>query len=95
MHGAATLFESLSVEFAAGVDAARLAAVLTAPGSGVLRAKALLSDTVGRPIALQVVGARHEILSSAHAEPERGRLVCIGARGRLDAEAIRTAARAQ
>ncbi|MBL8385051.1 MAG: GTP-binding protein [Burkholderiales bacterium] len=90
-HAASAWFASISLELAPRVDVARLAAVLTAPAHGVLRAKGLLRDIDGTPVALQVVGARAEIVASGHADPDRGRLVCIGARGALDGAALRAA----
>jgi len=50
----------------------------------LLRAKALLRDRLGAPSVLQVVGNRWTVRASAHPDPDRGRLVCIGVRGRVD-----------
>jgi G3E family GTPase len=56
---------------------------LTAPDSGVLRAKGFLQDKDGRLVILQVVGRRFEI-TDAPADATPGTLVVIGLLGQLD-----------
>jgi G3E family GTPase len=87
---AQTAFESAAFAVCDTLDLDALAAALTSPALGVLRAKGILRDRDGSWQALHVVGARHE-LSLARAEPEHAGLVCIGLAGRLDAAAIREA----
>ena len=75
------LFESRSQRLPPGTDLAALGAALTAPGSGVLRAKALVSGADGLGQLLQVAGGRWAVT------PARvrgaGHLVAIGLRGQL------------
>jgi len=73
------------------VDAGALAAALTDPALGVLRAKGLLRDREGSWVVLQLVGARPEVSPTAASLAGSGRLVCIGLRGRLDCASIRAA----
>jgi G3E family GTPase len=86
---AATLFDSLSLEFEYAVHAQALAAALAAPHARLLRSKALLRGLDGSLQVLHTVGARHKVHASAHARPQVGRLVCIALRGQLDAAHIR------
>lgn len=88
---AARLFASLSIEFAHAVHLRRLADALAAPSLQLLRAKGLMRDSDGRPMSLQLVGARHTLAESTHARPEVGRLVCIALRGALQGDRIRAA----
>jgi G3E family GTPase len=88
---AATLFDSLSLEFEHGVDVAALAAMLAAPQLRLLRAKGLMRDRDGHPRSLQLVGARSALAPAAIDGPLPGRLVCIARRGELQAERIRAA----
>ena len=68
------------------MDATELAQRLSAPGTGVLRAKGILNQA-GKPVALHVVGQRFEIdVAPVGAKP--GRLVVIGLRARLDRAAV-------
>lgn len=83
-----TLFDSLSLEFDHAVDPARLATALADPSLPLLRAKGLLRDAAGHWSALQLVGRRSTIGPLAH-PPALPRLVCIAARGALDAPSIR------
>jgi G3E family GTPase len=82
-------FDSLSLEFGHAVHIESLAASLTAPAQGLLRAKGLMRNQAGSAQSLQLVGARVVVAASVHARPDEGRLVCIGLRGHLDAAAIR------
>ena len=91
MAPAATLFESLSLEFDHAVDLPRLVRALSEPDTHLLRAKGLMRDADGTPHVLQIVGARSMLARSAHARPRDGRLVCIGLRNALDTAAIRAA----
>ncbi len=91
MDDATRLFASLSIEFAHAVNLPRLADALAAPSLRLLRAKGLMRDSDGRPMSLQLVGARHTLAESAHARPEVGRLVCIALRGALQGDHIRAA----
>ncbi len=86
---ASSLFTSLSLSFDHAVDTTRLAAALTAPGLGLLRAKGLMRGADGGPCSLQLVGARCRVMPSAHPRPQLGRLVGIGLRGQLDAAHLR------
>ncbi len=90
---ASAVFESVSLEFAYAVDCAALAQALSAPESGLVRAKGLMRDRDGSPCALQVVGSRATVTPSVHPRPEDGRLVCIGLRHQLDRVAIEAALR--
>ncbi|MEJ2174968.1 MAG: CobW family GTP-binding protein [bacterium] len=85
------LFERIEMPLAQPVDARALAAALAEPRLGVIRAKGILQDQDGAPTALQLVGARAELGTLASAHAARGRLVCIGLKGQLNAAAIRTA----
>ncbi len=65
-----------------------LGQALGAPALGLVRAKGLMRNLDGQPCALQVVGARAAVTSSAHSRPDDGRLVCIGVRGQVDRATI-------
>ena len=84
---AASLYESLELDVPADIDVIELGRRLTAPETGVLRAKGLLLQADGRPVALHVVGRRFEI-DDAPAGARPGRLVVIGLRARLDRHAV-------
>ena len=86
---ATSLYESVDLALPPEVDVAALAARLTAPALGILRAKAIV-EAGGRRVALHVVGARSAV-DDAPDTARPGRLVAIGPRGRLDGEAIRRA----
>ena len=88
---AGALFDSLSLEFDHAVDVAALSAMLVAPPLRLLRAKGLMQDRDGQPRSLQLVGARTALALSNHPQPQHGRLVCIAARGELQAERLRAA----
>ena len=80
---ASVLYESLELALDRAVDVEQLARALTAPDSGVLRAKGFLQDKDGRLVILQVVGRRAEI-TDAPTGATPGRLVAIGLRGQLE-----------
>jgi G3E family GTPase len=82
-------FQSVSLEFTNRIDADQLSRALINPALQLYRAKALVQDLQGRSVVIQVVGGRYEVLASNHPNPERGRLVCIGARSTLDEPALR------
>lgn len=86
---ATSLYESVDLALPPSVDVAALAARLTVPALGILRAKAVVAAG-DRRLALHVVGARSAI-DEAPASARPGRLVAIGLRGRLDPAAIRAA----
>lgn len=75
-------------------DAATLAAALTDPTLGILRAKGFVRDGDGRRVTIQIVGSRSEVSPAPRATPARdglaGRdgLVAIGLEGRIDFVAI-------
>jgi G3E family GTPase len=79
---AVALYESVELEMPLDIDVDALARALTAPGTGILRAKGILRDRDGRTVVLHVVGRRFEI-DAAPAAAMPGRLVVIGLRGRL------------
>ena len=83
---ASLLYEFLELRPDGAVDVDRLARALTAPDSGVLRAKGFLQDKDGRLVILQVVGRRFEI-TDAPAGATPGTLVVIGLSGQLDRSA--------
>ena len=58
---AADLFASQTLRFDAPVDLSALIVKLSAPGSGVLRAKGLLTDLDGQRKTLQLAGRRAEL----------------------------------
>lgn len=78
---AASRFESRSQRFALPQDVPALAVALTAPGSGVLRAKGVLRGLDGQSWVLQVVGRRASIDPALRQAREGGELVIIGLRG--------------
>lgn len=84
-------YETLALVDLPPLDLDRLAAVLSDPATGVLRAKGFARDLSGVRYAIHVVGRRHERVEA----PERSanRLICIGLRGRMDAAKIASAAR--
>jgi len=82
---AASLYDSLELDVPETMDAAELGQRLSAPGTGVLRAKGILNR-----VALHVVGRRFEI-DAAPAGARSGRLVVIGLRARLDRRAVEQA----
>ena len=87
---ASLLYESVELRPDGAVDVERLAEVLTAPASGVLRGKGFLRDKNGGVVILQVVGRRFEI-ADAPAGATPGALVVIGLRGQLDRACIERA----
>jgi len=82
---AASLYDSLELDVPEGIDVAELGRRLSAPGTGVLRAKGILNE-----VALHVVGRRFEI-DAAPAGARPGKLVVIGLRARLDRSAVEQA----
>ena len=82
---AASLYDSLELEVPGNIDIVELGQRLSAPGTGVLRAKGILDR-----VALHVVGQRFEI-DAAPAGAKSGRLVVIGLRARLDRAAVERA----
>lgn len=82
---AAALYESLELAVPEDIDVAELGRRLSAPGTGVLRAKGILGE-----VALHVVGRRFEI-DAAPAGAKPGRLVVIGLRRDLDRHAVEQA----
>jgi len=88
---AEALFEHIESYVARPVDARQLADALADPALGIVRAKGVLRDRAGAPVALQVVGLRATIQPLVAMNVPCGRLVCIGLRGRLDRAAIQAA----
>lgn len=84
---ASVLYESVELKPDRAVDVERLARALTAPDSGVLRAKGFLRDKDGRLVILQIVGRRFEI-TDAPADATPGTLVVIGLKGQLDCAGV-------
>ena len=82
---AASLYESLDLDVPEDIDVSDLGRRLSAPGTGVLRAKGILNG-----VALHVVGRRFEI-DAAPAGAKPGRLVVIGLRRDLDRRAVEQA----
>ena len=82
---AASLYDSLELEVPDGIDVVELGRRLSAPGTGVLRAKGILNK-----VALQVVGQRFEI-DAAPVGSTPGKLVVIGLRAHLDRRAVEQA----
>lgn len=82
---AASLYDSLELDVPEDIDIAELGRRLSAPGTGVLRAKGILNE-----VALHVVGQRFEI-DEAPVGSTSGRLVVIGLRARLDRRAVEQA----
>ena len=82
---AASLYDSLELEVPDGIDVVELGRRLSAPGTGVLRAKGILNK-----VALHVVGQRFEI-DAAPVGSTPGKLVVIGLRARLDRRAVEQA----
>ena len=86
-HEASRLFESRVLTFASPTSVTALAVALTTAGSGVLRAKGMLTDSgSGNRVVLQVVGTRW----TTHLAPQTdgnvdGRIVVIGLCGQLAA----------
>jgi G3E family GTPase len=84
-------FESFSFRMAGWLDAQALAAALSDPAQGVLRAKGLVQGLNGEPLVIQTVGARSRVSPAAAGviDPDRpARLVVIGLRDTLDARRI-------
>jgi G3E family GTPase len=88
---AETLFERIETRIERPLDVRGLGEALADPALGVIRAKGILRDAAGAPVALQLVGLRATIQPLESMRPAGGRLVCIGLRGRLDSSAIRAA----
>jgi G3E family GTPase len=84
-------FESLSFRIAGRLDAQALAAALSDPAQGVLRAKGLVQGVNGEPLVIQTVGARSRVSPATAGLISPGqpaRLVVIGLRDTLDARRI-------
>ena len=75
----------LELDVPENIDVAELGRRLSAPGTGVLRAKGILNE-----VALHVVGQRFEI-DAAPVGATPGKLVVIGLRARLDRRAVEQA----
>jgi G3E family GTPase len=82
-------YETCVFEFADGQEPRALAEGLAAPRSGLLRAKGHMADGHGQVWTLQVVGSRFEVSPGPATVAEKGRIVCIGLKGRLDHEYLR------
>ena len=93
------IFASLSLALPSDTDLPALAAVLAAPGSGVLRAKGLTLDALGQGQLLQVVSGRWSVTPASFTPASftpasftpasmtvPGRLVLIGLRGKMPTE---------
>jgi G3E family GTPase len=84
-------FETLSFRIAGRLDAQALAAALSDPAQGVLRAKGLVQGINGEALVIQTVGARSRVSPAAAGliDPDRpARLIVIGLRDTLDARRI-------
>ncbi len=79
---ASTLFTSQVLALPERTDTSALAALLTDPRSGVLRAKGFVTDAAGQGQLLQQVGQRISLTPTTFAGANR--LVLIGLRGQLD-----------
>lgn len=77
-------FVSRSERLAGPQDPPMLMQRLAAPGSGVLRAKGLLTDADGRRLLLQVVGTQAQITPAPAAASGPDRLAVIGLAGLYD-----------
>jgi len=87
-HQATHLFHTASFRFDESVDARALGAALAQPPLGLARAKGILRGPDGTRVLLQVVGSRVDVSPFDRPASGDGRLVCIGARGSLDAAAL-------
>ncbi len=88
-HGG-TQPQSQSFEIEEAVDVARLAALLSAEETGLVRAKGFLRDADGAWKLLQIVGRRAEIMEARAPDDRAGRLVCIAHGAPLDRARIET-----
>lgn len=87
-----SLYETLALDVPGTVDAEKLAAVLSAPTTGLLRAKGFVRAADGAELtAIQIVGNRAEVARAPPGTIGAGRLVCIGLAGHLDRSAIEAA----
>lgn len=82
-------YETLAIENLPALDVDNLVSVLTDPANGVLRAKGFVRDHADATHILQVVGARGGATDGTSVA--KGSLVCLGLRGTLRADAIRSA----
>ena len=83
---AAAVFDSHSAPLPDGLDLPALGQRLAQADSGVLRAKGLARDALGRGQVLQVAGGRVTVEPAAFSGP--GRLVMIGLRGHWQPQAL-------
>ena len=83
---AAAVFDSHSAPLPDGLDLPALGQRLAQADSGVLRAKGLARDALGRGQVLQVAGGRVTVEPAAFSGP--GRLVMIGLRGHWRPQAL-------
>lgn len=81
---ASARFVSRSERLAWRQDPPTLVQRLTAPGSGVLRAKGLLTDAAGRRLLLQVVGTQAQVTPAPATAGGPDRLAVIGLAGLYD-----------
>jgi G3E family GTPase len=87
----ATAFASDAFDVAAPCDPAALAAALSDPALGILRAKGFVRDLDGRRVSIQIVGSRREVAPASPGGADRdglAGLVAIGLKGRIDLPAI-------
>lgn len=89
---AASLYDALELDMPPDLDLRQLGALLTAPSTGVLRAKGMARDAGGGMAALHVVGRRFSV-DPAPPGTAPTKLVVIGLRGNLDRTAINDALR--
>ena len=85
---ASAVYATQSFDVAATCDAAALAAALTDPALGVLRAKGFVRDRAGQRVAIQVVGGRHAMTPAPRNAAARDGVVAIGLKSRIDLDAI-------
>ncbi len=81
-------YASRVFEVPARCDPGALAAALTDPAIGILRAKGFVRDAAGRRFVIQIVGARQQVAAAPDTTSDCDGLVAIGLQGRIDLDAI-------
>ena len=82
-------YDSIAFDNLPLLDVDRLAAALTDPAAGVLRAKGFVRDRGGTMHLVQVAGSRCDVVAAP--ARDAAKLVCVGLRGSLDAARVRSA----
>ena len=86
-------YETCLLQIPAAIDPEALARAITAPETGVIRAKGFVTARDGSVHTIQIAGARFEIARATTTITTPHAIVCIGLKGRIAPAAIEAAIR--